>query len=632
MNNAKEKHIARLRQWAARKELYRRNFELFAREQIRIRGAAPGQILTLDIAKKPAQQILHAKCQEQLQAKGYIRVRALKARQQGFSTYSEGRGLHGSGLNRNYNSLLIANDKETTQTIFRIARFAYDSLAPAIRPLARYDSKSELVFENPDPKTRPSNPGLNSRMTFVQAKELAGTGTTIHFLHTSETSKWPEKATEMLETSLMPALHYLPGTVHIDESTAYTRLGDYFRAKCEDTRDGKDGYGWVMVPWWLEPMYSIPLQKNEVFRRTEEERAIVALAKAGQPDDGVPKWDITKEQLNWRRTLINSRGQDGDRLFLQEYLQDFDSSWVTFDVNVFPLAALNRQKANLCMPRYAAHLEPSHINNYSPEKVILKPPVEQFIGADANYVAVWRLPEKSHQYSMGIDVALGQTGGNWTVFEVFDMVTHEQCAEAHLHVDPDDAGWLAFTLGMFYNRAQINTELTGPGYNTDARLKKNLYPNLYIWRSRDRIAPKLTNFTGWKTTPESKKFLIGMATPLFNRDQITIHSRVLLDELRHFVVVPGFMQDSFYAETGDDDCVMAMLFALVVAFDENYLDDIMLDGPARIMDPAQERAMRNALIAESMERGAWQVDNREFGDNPDMEVLDNLVGSLKGYD
>jgi hypothetical protein len=831
------RYEAELLRRAQRKEFYRRNFEAFAREQIKIRGTGPGQIFNLDIRKRPAQWLLHEKCQKQLKEKGYIRGRGVKSRQQGWSTYSENRMLHGVVLNRNFNTLLIANDKETTELIFRIARFAYDSLNPAYKPLERYNSRREILLENPDSATRSFNPGLNSRMTFQQAKELSGTAGTIQGLHTDETAKWPPNACVMLENSLLPSLHLVPGTIHLDTSTAFVR-GDYFREKCDDARSGKTSYFFQFVPWWLDPTYSIPLKRGEKFKPTAEEQRLIKLAAKGQgPPDDVPPHELTYEQLNWRRIVIADR-IDGERLFQQEYphcvvvgtrvgtgrgllpieevrpgditahgavthsynmgtariykattrrgysvkgpgtlpictgedfirladltpgrhialaqpmfaaqnyflewtdgwvkknvcvderfarflgyfmgdgclmvgkgnrgkggvtvsiccdardsdviadvqdllgteskravgskqggcevrkrdvsfldlaqrlgiysptaphrivkvpeciwrspkpvvreflrglfeadgsergdrtialfskhrkfLEDiqllllgfgieasvttsrrrnrngeytaneltlysqatdrfaeeigfigqrkrdkfkppstcgrkpppqmfadevvsvedsgviapiwdltmddprhvydangvivhntYEDAWVTMDINVFPLDALQRQRSNVCMPAHFAELKPSHANNYDRQThVILRPPIDKVIDAEEDYCAIWRLPEKGHQYALGIDVALGIAGGNWTVFEVFDQRTREQVAEAHLHIDPDDAGWLAFTLGMFYNQAEINTELTGPGYNTDARLKKLQYPRLYIWRNR----------------------------------------------------------------------------------------------------------------------------------------------------
>src|SRR5581483_7315452 len=93
----------RLLQVALRKEFYRRNFEAFAREQIRIRGKRPGDICSLDITQRPAQLAFHKKIEEQARTRGWVRGRCVKARQQGLSTYSENRMLQGAVLTRNFN-------------------------------------------------------------------------------------------------------------------------------------------------------------------------------------------------------------------------------------------------------------------------------------------------------------------------------------------------------------------------------------------------------------------------------------------------------------------------------------------------------------------------------------------------
>lgn len=630
MISAADRYAQEMLRRAQKREFYRRNFEAFAKDHIKIRGTEPGKIFSLDISARPAQRLLHDKCQKQLKEKGYIRGRGVKSRQQGWSTYSECRMLAGAVLQKNFNTLLVGNDKDTTETIFRIARFAYDSLTAPFKPMERYNSKSEMVFENPDTKTRTGNPGMNSRMTFVQAKELAGTGSTIQGLHTDETAKWPENACTMLENTLLPALHLVPGTIHLDTSTAFTR-GDYFREKCDAARTGKTSYFFQFIPWWLDPTYSIPLQRRERFTPNAEERILIKLAARGQkkPDD-VPPWEMTFEQLKWRRTIIADR-TDGERLFAQEYPHTYEDAWVTTDVNVFPIDALQRQRANICMPSNFVTLKPSHINNYDVKtSVILRPPIDGSMGEDDNFCAIWRKPEPGHRYGMGVDVALGVAGGNWTVFEVFDQVTHEQVAEAHIHIDPDDAGWLAFTLGMYYNIAEINVELTGPGYNTDARLKKLSYPNLYIWKNRERYTPKNTSYTGWKTSPESKKFLIGMSRPMFSHDNVIIHSRLLLEELKHFVVIPGFIQDQYYAEIGDDDAVMAMMFALVVAFDNDYLDETLMPGGRQEISEEAKRALRYAAAAEGMPVGPWSVDNHDWSNREDS--FDDVLKALKGWE
>src|SRR5581483_3902141 len=620
----------RLLQVALRKEFYRRNFEAFAREQIRIRGKRPGDICSLDITQRPAQLAFHKKIEEQARTRGWVRGRCVKARQQGLSTYSENRMLQGAVLTRNFNSLLIANDKPTTELIFNIARFAYDNLRPDYKPLTRYASKSELVFENPNPKSRHIDPGNNSRMTFAVAKEVTGTAATLQGLHTSETSKWPENACTMLENTLLPALHLEPGTIHLDESTAFYR-GNYFREKCDAARSGKTSYFFLFVPWWYDPTYSVVLDKGEKFRPNAEERALIKLAAQGtkQCDGGLPPWELTFEQLKWRRITIADRA-DGERLFAQEYPHRYEDAWVRMDVNVYPLDALERQEANVRPPKWYAELKPSHAGNVIKPQLFNALRTDTEIAAGKEYIAIWKEPQPGRRYYLGIDVSLGIEGRNWSVGEVIDGETREQVAEAHILVDPDDLGWLMFSLGMYYNEAQINTELTGPGYNTDARLKKNGYPNLYFWKNRERIAPKITNLTGWKTSNESKRYLIGVSRSLLNHDGVIIRSQVLLDELRDFVVAPVFIQDQYYAETGDDDAVMAWNFALVAADDEDFGDNLPQAKQQRA-DPTEQRRLRELEVARAIAQGDWAVDNFEPGSG-EHDGLSAAVGSLKGWD
>src|SRR5262249_52669136 len=151
-----------------------------------------------------------------------VRLVLLKGRQLGGSTYWQARMFHRASLFPNFNALLVACDPESTAKIFDMSRTMYDELTPWCKPMRRYDTKREIVFENPDSKTRGINPGLRSRIDFQSAtKELAGTGTTRQGLHLSESAKYHPDAVKLLKSSLMPAIHRVPGTFLVEESTAY---------------------------------------------------------------------------------------------------------------------------------------------------------------------------------------------------------------------------------------------------------------------------------------------------------------------------------------------------------------------------------------------------------------------------
>src|SRR5689334_3555949 len=75
---------------ALKREHYRRSFETYALEQLKIQTKMPGVIAPLDISKKPLQMLVQSVVNEQWRSQGYVRINIVKGRQQGSSTYTQG--------------------------------------------------------------------------------------------------------------------------------------------------------------------------------------------------------------------------------------------------------------------------------------------------------------------------------------------------------------------------------------------------------------------------------------------------------------------------------------------------------------------------------------------------------------
>lgn len=550
---------------ALRYETYKRDFSRYAQEQLKIKGAGPGQILPLDLGVKPVQKMIWAKVQEQLKTQGFVRGRILKGRQQGSSTCTQGIMFWKASTTPNFDTLLMAQDADTTGRIFAIARHYYDNVEPTFKPMIRYSSKQELAFENPDNRTRFENPGLRSRMDFADAsKKFPGTGQTRHGLHLSEAAKYPEETTHQLAGSFIPMIHDLPGTFIIDESTAFV-LGNWFRAGCEEARSGKSRYFWVFSPWYYDPEYKLPLSKGERFVLDSEERRILKVAAKGQKHDGVPPVEITNEQLKWRREKIREFElaglvADGAELFSQEFPLDFDSAWISFDAFVFNRGKLFKlqQKCpqpRLMRPRGAPGGLPAESNQ------------DQY-DLESEYRAVWQLPERGKFYDLGIDVSAGIKGGDWSVIQVIERFSNKQCAEIHLQADIVDLADEIYWWGACYNWGQVAIEFNAEGISVNQFLQRKNYPYLYFWRNRGGAFPKITKITGWKTQRDSKRLLVTMYGAKFMRDEMQINSRWLLHDMSNFVRQPSGDDWWYGASQGHDDRVMAFGIALIASDDE----------------------------------------------------------------
>lgn len=546
-------------------EQYRRDFQKFATDQLKIKGAAPGEILPLDLSVKPVQQMIWAKVKQQLKTQGYVRGRIMKGRQQGSSTCTQGIMYWQASMRSNFDSLLMAQNADTTGRIFQMARHYYDHVQPTFKPMIRYSSKAELSFENPDPRSRFDNPGLRSRMDFADAsKKFPGTGQTRHGLHTSEAAKYPEESIHELAGSFIPMLHDLPGTFHLDESTAYV-LGNWFRAGCEEARSGKSRYFWVFSPWYYDPEYQLPLAKGEEFVPDREERRIVKFAARGQKLDGVPPVDISNQQLKWRREKIREFElaglvADGAELFSQEYPLDFESAWISFDAFVFNRAKLFKLQQHAPAPRL---MRPSRAPGSAP----MDSSADKF-DLNSEYRAVWELPKQGRFYDLGVDVSAGIKGGDWSVIQVIDRFSNVQVAEIHLQADIVDLADEIFWWGACYNWGQVAIEFNAEGISVNQFLQRKNYPYLYFWRNRGGAFPKVTKITGWKTQRDSKRLLITLYQAKFNRDEMTINSRLLLHDMSNYVRWPSGEDWSYGASQGHDDRVMAFGIALIASDDE----------------------------------------------------------------
>lgn len=580
---------------AAKLQYYRLDYPTFCKEQLVIKPDS-GELVHFELDS--AQMLLDRKIEDQFRTQGYARAVTLKGRQSGWSTYAQSRLFHRASLTPNYNTLLIAYDEPGTQGIFEMAHLFWEMMAADIRPLIRRSNKRELFFANPD-KYAVGNAGLRSKMDFQHSGNvMAGTSTTRQALHCSEISKWDDNNVDFLFASLLPTIHYRPGTLVIAESTAFA-TGDKFREMCEKARSGKSSWAWCFAPWWTCNRNVIPLLPGEQLKLNSEEKYLLKLAAKGQPTDEVPPWEITQEQFKWRRERLKDLGDLVD----QEYPSTFEGAWLSLDSNVFDKRQMDEARRDLTNPLRFVSIDPG--------PTVATIAEGRMPARDEEYIAVWENPVPGVIYDIGVDPGHGFKDGDWTVAEVFRRDTGEQVAEYHKHVDPVEFGDWLYWFGKWYNNAQLIIEMNGVGYITHNRLSGHSYPYLYIWRHRERNVPTLSTFSGFKTTWESKRLLVGYTKNLFQNHKIKIRSYVLWNEMLHYVRVD---EDRYRGEAGyHDDAVMGLMLAVIGGVDESF------GVPKAPVREERERTIYNPALR----------DNTDFGTRKD-RIADAIIKDLRG--
>lgn len=262
------------------------DFPTFAHDALKIRMKS-GETKAFEL--NAAQKYLHDRIEKQLKDTGKVRALVLKGRQQGVSTYIEGRFMWKAVFSYGLRAFILTHEDKATENLFEMAQRYYDNL-PEPKPLTSAENAKELHFKE-----------LDSGYAVGTARTKAvGRSSTIQLFHGSEVAFWPNADTHM--AGILQAVPDAPGTEVFLESTA-NGMGNVFHTKWKMAEKGQGEYIAVFIPWFITPEYRKEPTKG--FSLTQLEREY----------QRVHKLDV--KQMAFRRAKIEELGSEW--LFKQEY-------------------------------------------------------------------------------------------------------------------------------------------------------------------------------------------------------------------------------------------------------------------------------------------------------------------------
>ena len=218
----------------------------------------------------------------------------LKARQLGFSTYTQGEMFRRT-VTSTQTTITLAHDAETTQKLRRMAdRFYEHCKFGDIQPLRKYANATLATY-----------PEFDSTATIATAGNVeTGRGDTYTEMHGSEVAFW--KDAERIVAGAMQG----GSPIVTLESTPNGAQG-FFYEKCMEALSGSGVWKLHFYPWWWDENYRVI--SDEQITYTEEEKALA------------DKNGLDQSQIKWRRLKVTELG----RLFVQEYPEDVVSCFLT---------------------------------------------------------------------------------------------------------------------------------------------------------------------------------------------------------------------------------------------------------------------------------------------------------------
>src|SRR3990167_5908370 len=400
------------------------------------------------------------------------------------STYWQARSFHQTAFHNYRNGLFLAHDEPSSIEIFGITKAYYDALPLALKPRTKYDARQKIEFI-----------GRNSKILSAHAANInVAAGQMYHLVHITEAARYPNP--DKVQASSFPSISEARGEDHSIVAIESTSVfgGDWFKSFADAAARGENEYEFHFIPWFQHDAYTAAVPAD--FEPTHEER------------EWRRKYGLTNGQIAWWRQMA-AKYASNPSIMRSEFPFDWESSWV------LPIGTL-RVFTDKMMLDAARGVRPPEFRALATSGGL-----EKMLGGP---VEVWEAPQPGVFYHAGIDLAEGRTEqADWSVGCVVRRDTLAQVAQFRVHENPPSTDFLdlVYWLGMTYNCAEINPDITGGWGNALlTELQYRNYPNIWRWRRRDDVKQRVSTRIGFLFTKRDKAHLVGNAVALATRGEV----------------------------------------------------------------------------------------------------------------
>ena len=277
-------------------------------------------------------------------AKGVpVRTLGLKGRQQGFSTVVEVIAFMDTICKGGQNTLIATEQKDKSgYNIYEMFHLMLTRF-PISLPTAHVQDGKRIQFDE----------SMGRSMLNVSG-ENAQTSYTYKFIHLSEAAFF-HSLNQFLNMLLQTVLNTDKNTCVFLETTA-NRFGDEFHDRWVRAEEGKSGYHALFIPWFVHEEYTIDfiddaeraefeqsLGKPDSMDRYGDEVKLLATPTYNVKidDNTTIECGINREQLKWRRDMIDDSCGGSILEFYRQYPTTSEEAFISAGVNVLDTSALS---------------------------------------------------------------------------------------------------------------------------------------------------------------------------------------------------------------------------------------------------------------------------------------------------
>ena len=520
---------------------------IFAKESLFVETESK-QVVPMTLS--PGQLRLREAIKKQRDRNRPVRIIYLKARRIQATTGTAAEFFHSTAFRAGVHTVVLAHDETSVRNIFGIYRRFHDSYKPFAGKIKLPPSRAlsdRIYYEY----------GGDEQSSFIQIHTSGnsnfGRSFRITNVHFSEFPYYQNPGAIL--AAVMSAVPKLPDTTAIVEGTAKS-IGDEFHRMWQAAVDPSSESDWLalFMGWWEHPTNRMPVEDVERFANslTREEREIQG------------RFSLDFQQLAWRRFTIHNDCAGDIIRFQREHPATPEEAFTANARNRFSVPHIQRMPIQ--RDAVAGELQ---IEQVGLEKKLV------FLPGERGALRIYRRPERGRAYALGFDSAQGidvnegegQADPDYSVGQVIDRDTGEQCAVLRARMMPGETGRYMAALGKFYNLAQICGERNpgGGGVSALEAIINADYPAALLYHRSvqpDQHPQVRSDRIGWDTTGVSRPILLSMLDEAIRAGALHVHDPITQQELLTFIIQPNGKPE---AQRGcHDDCVIALALALVV--------------------------------------------------------------------
>ncbi len=479
-----------------------------------------------------------------------IRVIILKARQMGFSTLTEGIIFKNTVTKSNVASGIVTHEIAATNNLFKISKRYYDNLEEGVKPALKASNAKELVFS--------FNNGTSSIKCMTAGNSSIGRSDTFQNLHISEYAFWKGDKKETL-TGLLQAVPNQPNTMVIIESTAngYEDFKDMWDKAVQKEND----FIPVFCAWQEHEEYQMPYTN---FRLTKDEKQLTDL------------YNLSLEQLSWRRWCIKNNCRGSEAKFKQEYPSCAEEAFLMSGSPVFNNQKIHKHIHNL-EKKYSKTPYKEGIFTYRWNNEKYKDQITDYTLTKGVGIRIYEDPQKGVPYVIGADTK-GE-GKDYFGATVINNATGDRVATLHMQCEESKPfTHQLYCLGKHYNNALIGVEIN---FNTAPveELVRLGYPKQYVRRKYDDFTKAIQSKYGFKTDGNTRPILIDKEIDSINNNLEQFSDIPTLREALTFVYDKNNRPDAIKGK--HDDLLFSDMIANEIRSQQDYKQEVQPQAEKR---------------------------------------------------